>query len=188
MHRGLSVVSIVVWLVANAVSQNNPTLDKPLPKPIARISYNSGIMESSYLQGPPKFCFALFGEGFYRMSRLTPKGTTEKIQGILSGEQLAAFQKILGAVEFQSGGGGIVQNNAESFIAEIQRNDRTKRYSWVDPDHRKPIPDSALKLVKWLQNFKPQDEESVDVPEGSENPICPPAWEQPVQPVASLIF
>jgi len=188
MRTGLSVISIMLWLVANAVSQNSPSVDKPLPKPIARISYSSGILESSYLQGPPKFCFALFGEGFYRMSRLTPRGTTEKVQGMLSADQLAVFRKILEGVKFQSGGGGLVQNNAESFIAQITRDDQTRRYFWVDPDQRKPLPASALKVVKWLQNFRPQNEEIVDVPEGTENPICPPVWEKPVQPIAGLIF
>jgi hypothetical protein len=188
MRTGLSIISIALWLVANAYTQNNPGLDKPLPKPIARISYSTGIMESSQLQGPPKFCFALFGDGFYRMSRLTFQGSTEKVQGMLSGDQLAAIQQLLETVKFQSGGGGIVQNNAESFIAEIVRNDKTGRYSWVDPDHRKPLPESAENVVKWLRKFKPQSEEPIDSPELTEDPICPPASTKPAQPVASMIF
>lgn len=188
MRTGLSIISIAVWLVGNVFSQNNPRLDKRLPKPIARISYSTGhIVDWNQQQGPPRFCFALLNDGFYRMSRLTPRGDIEKIQGILSTDQLAAFEKLLDNVRFQNGGGGIVQNGAEAFVAEIFRDSKPNRYSWVDPDHRKPLPDSASTVVNWLQNFTGQNEEPINVPDLTTDPICPAASENPV-PLMSMIF
>ena len=188
MRAWVSIIAVTMSLVLSAFCQNSPNPDKPLPKPIARISYNSVDLGAwNQQQGSPKLCFALFSDGYYRMSRLTTRGSTEKVQGTLSVDQLAAFKKLLAALRFQNGGAGLVQNSAESFVAEISRDDKTGRYFWLDPDHRKPLPSAALDVVKWLQNFKPQNAQAIDMPELT-NPICPPASEKPVQPVASLIF
>jgi hypothetical protein len=71
MRTGLSIISILVCLVASGASQEDARLHKPLPKPLARISYSTGIAESGQQEGTPKFCFAAYGDGLYRMSRLT---------------------------------------------------------------------------------------------------------------------
>ncbi len=58
-------------------------------------------------------------------------------------------------LDLEGSGGGVIRNGSESFAAEIVRGNETIRYLWVDPDHQRPFPDSAVALINWLQGFAP---------------------------------
>jgi hypothetical protein len=128
-------------------------------------------------QGNPQICFALYRSGYYRVSRLTEKGT-ETLQGTLSEDQVLRFRSMLENLDFQFSGGAVTRNGAEVLVAEVIRKRKTIHYVWIDPDHQRPFPSSAMSIVKWLQDFKPKDASLLMVRELSDqHSICPPASE-----------
>ena len=83
-------------------------------------------------------------------------GATKTLGGILTQDQLGAVTQLMKRLDFESSGGGVIGNGSESFVAEIVRGNETIRYLWVDPDHQRPFPDSAVAIINWLQGFTPQ--------------------------------
>jgi hypothetical protein len=152
----------------------------------ARLSYSSGhIVDWRQEQGNPQICFALYRSGYYRVSRLTERGT-ETLQGTLSEDQVLRFRGMLENLDFQSSGGAVTRNGAEVFIAEVVRSRKTVHYVWIDPDHERPFPNSAMSVVKWLQDFKPEGSSPLTVRELSDQPsICPLASKPMLPPLAS---
>jgi hypothetical protein len=63
------------------------------------------------------------------------------------------------------------------------RDGKTVHSVWIDPDHERPFPDSAVRVVRWLQDFKAQGSSPVILRELSDQPICPLASEKPLRPV-----
>jgi hypothetical protein len=152
---------------------------------LARLSYNSSYLaDGREQQHSPRICFELYRSGRYRMSRMT-KATTENLGGVLSQDQLSLVTKMLKRLDFDSSGGGIIRQGSESFAAEIVRGDQTTHYVWVDPDHQRPFPDSAVSIINWLQGLTAQGASPLTVPELSTDPICPRISDKPVQPVAA---
>jgi hypothetical protein len=168
------------WLAA----QTGPPDGQRSSNLLARLSYNSNYLaDGSKQQHSPRICFELYRTGRYRISRMTT-GATENLGGILSQSQLSLVIKMLGRLDFESSGGGVIRRGSESFAAEIVRGNQTMRYVWVDPDHQRPFPDSAVSIINWLQGFTAQDASPITVPELSTDPICPRISDKPVQPVA----
>jgi hypothetical protein len=60
-------------------------------------------------------------------------------------------------------------------------------YMWIDPDHKRPFPDSAISIVNWLQSFKASGASPLTLRELSETTICPPPSEKPAQPVIASV-
>ena len=151
---------------------------------IARISYNSTYgMETD--SDSSRICFALDDTGHYRLSRVTRDGR-QTVQGYLSEVQFKEMRKMLSEVNFTSNKVGLARVGAESFVAEIGRDDRTARFAWVDADHTQPLPNSAAVLVDWLQMFKATGSSPLHVYELSSDPICPAASVQPAPAMAEL--
>ena len=152
---------------------------------LARLSYRGAdIVDWRYQKDYPQVCLALYRNGYYRISRMT-EGGTEALQGTLPDLQFARIDNLLKRLDFSSNEGGIVRQRSESLVAEIVRDGEIRRYVWVDPDHLRPFPESAVRVVKWLQNFKAQGAAPVTLRELSDAPICPPASAKPIQPVVA---
>jgi hypothetical protein len=149
----------------------------------ARLSYSSGhIVDWRQEQGNPQICFALYRSGYYRVSRLTERGT-ETLQGTLSEDQVLRFRGMLENLDFQSNGGAVTRNGAEVFIAEVVRKRKTVHYVWIDPNHERPFPNSAMSVVKWLQDFKPEGSSPLTVRELSDQPSICPLASKPMLPL-----
>ena len=154
----------------------------------ARFSYGGGhIVDWRYEQGNPQICFALYRSGYYRVSRLTERGT-ETLQGTLREDQVTRFRKTLENLDFQSSEGGVIREGAEMLEAEIVRKGKPMHYRWINPDDQRPFPDSVMNLVKWLRGFEPEGAFPFTERELSDQPsICPPASPNPLVPLfASL--
>jgi len=149
----------------------------------ARLSYSSGHMvDWRREQGNPQICFALYRSGYYRVSRLTERGT-ETLQGTLAEDQVLRLRSVLENLDFQSSGDAVTRNGAEVLVAEVVRKRKSIHYVWSDPDHQRPFPSSAMNIVTWLQDFKPEGASPLPVRELSDQPsICPPA-SKPVVPL-----
>ncbi len=150
---------------------------------LARLSYHSTYMTDSIGQQSPRICFALYRSGHYEISRLT-KGATQTLQGTLSQDQLASVSGMLKNLDSEkSSRGGLIQQGSESLTAEVVRGGETMHYVWIDPDHKRPFPDSALSIVNWLQSFKALGASPLTLRELRGATICPPPSLEPVQPV-----
>ena len=154
---------------------------------LARLSYGSGrIIDWRQEQGNPQICFALYRNGYYQVSRLT-EGGPETLQGTLSEDEAVRFRSMLGNLDFQSSGGAVILNSAEVLEAEVVRKGKTMHYIWIDPDHERPFPKSAMSIVKWLHDFKPEGASPLTVRELSDQPSICPVASQPMLPLfASL--
>jgi hypothetical protein len=151
---------------------------------LARVSYNVGpsLVDPDAPDYSPA-CFAVYRNGYYQIAR---KDGTEPLQGTLSRRQLWDLGKMLKSLDFKSSGGGIVHRSAERFVAEVVRDDDTTYYVWMNPDHRNPLPNSAVRIVKWLQEFKAEGASPLMTPrELSEHSICPPASGSPLHSLTS---
>lgn len=161
----------------------------PAPDEIlARVSYDIayGGIDWRTTEGYPQSCFALYRDGYYQVLRLTEHGT-ESLQGTLSRHQLLLFDSMLKNLDFESRGGGIVRNGAQNFTAEIAREGKTLHYDWMNPDHERPFPSSAVRIIGWLQEFKTEGASPLMLRELSEHPVCPAASEKPVRPVIASV-
>ncbi len=163
-------------------AQSGPADDQGPTTVMARLSYSNTYVTVSGQQRSPGICFEVYRNGRYRLARNTD-GATRTLGGTLTQDESAAFTQLMKKLDFENGGGGVIRNGSESFVAEIVRGNETKRYLWVDPDHQRPFPDSAVSIIDWLQGFTPQGASPVTVPELSTDPICPRASFRPLQPV-----
>jgi hypothetical protein len=154
---------------------------------LARLSYSSTyVFDWRGEKGYPQVCFALYRSGYYQVSRMT-EGGTETLQGTLSQDQFLRLRSMLRNLDFQATAGGVIRQGSESIVAEVVREGKALHYVWIDPDHQRPFPSSAISIVNWLQNFKAKGASPLILRELSEQPICPPASSQPVQPVIASL-
>lgn len=154
---------------------------------LARLSYDSTyVADERGERRSPRVCFEVYRDGRYRVSRATVSGT-ENLGGKLTPKQLNLLANLLKKVDFENQGGGIVRQGAETLVAEIARADGKARYIWVDPDHQRPFPEAAARVIRWLQDFKAQGASVLTAPELSTMQICPRMSDNPVQPVIASI-
>ena len=180
----MSILCSVI-LQACLATQSGLANDQGPTTVLARLSYSNTFVAVSGQQRSPGICFELYRSGRYRVSRSTD-GATKTLGGTLTQDQLGAVTQLMKKLDFESSGGGVIRNGSESFVAEIVRGNETMRYLWVDPDHQRPFPDSAVSIINWLQDFIPQDASPVTVPELSTDAICPRVSDKPLQPVARM--
>jgi hypothetical protein len=178
----MAILCAVIWQTCSA-AQLGPPSDQGPSNVLARLSYISTYVAVSGQQHSPGICFELYRNGRYRVSRSTD-GATKNLGGTLTQDQLGAVTRLMKKLDFESSGGGVIRNGSESFVAEIVRGNERMRYLWVDPDHQRPFPDSAVSIINWLQDFKPQGADALVVPELGTDSICPIISDKPVQPVA----
>src|SRR5258707_3846469 len=138
---------------------------------VTRISYRStyGVDWRSQ-EGSPQICFALYRDGYYRLSRLTEFGA-QAFHGTLSKHQISRVGEMLKKLDAQHREDGIIREGSESVVVEIAG--KEKRYAWVDADHQSPFPESVFALVHWLQGFNAEDAASLTLHELSDQPVCP---------------
>jgi hypothetical protein len=180
-QKTLLIVTLILFassILASAQSKE-PGSDSLL----ARLSYNGGTSLIGDMQeGYPQSCFALYRNGYYQILR-TSKDGTESFQGTLSQHQRLHLGRMLKDLDFEGSRGGVVLQGAERFVAEITREGKTIHYMWMNPDHQRPFPNSAARVINWLQDFEAEGASPLTLRELSEHPICPPASAKPVQPV-----
>jgi hypothetical protein len=158
--------------------------NRPMPYILARLSYDRTYGISDGESPSPRACFELYRGGRYRLYRIGKDGA-EKLGGSLQGAELDQFAKLLSQLNFESTGtaGGMVLQGTESFIAEVNRRVDSKRYVWIDPDRQRPFPDSAVRVIRWLQQFPALGATPITVPELGIDSICPDLSTKSLQPL-----
>jgi len=139
---------------------------------VARLSFDRTSVVWREHEGPSKVCIVLYRNGRYQLLRNTEKGT-EFLEGELSPNQLRRVSTMLEGLDFQGGGANTVRQGSDSFEAEVHGSGKTMRYLWVDPDHQRPFPKSAIEVVNWLRNFKAEGASPLIFGEFSEQQVCP---------------
>jgi hypothetical protein len=185
---------LVLALIGALALLNSPTAppqskEHPADDLVARLSYGSTYFWDQNQDRSPQICFALYRDGYYRLSRKSrsaPDGT-ESLQGTLSSDQLARIRTLLKNLDVETGEVGAIRKASESFIAEVVRDGKTVHSVWIDPDHERPFPDSAIRVVNWLQDFEDQGSSPLTLHELSDRPICPSASEKPLHPVIASL-
>jgi len=154
---------------------------------LARLSYQSSYgVDWRNERASPRICFALYASGQYLITRVLEYGR-QTLQGTLSEDEARRLSLMLTKLRGETNRGGVIRQGSESFSAEIVQGGKTRRFAWVDPDHARPFPEPAARLVDWLQNLRVQNASPRTSGELSDEPICPPASIKPVQPsIASL--
>lgn len=170
-NRLITLITALTLLTSSTglAQSKKPGLDSL----VARLSYASTYgVDWRQQEGSPNVRFALYRSGRYQVLIDTEKGT-EFLQGELSRDQLFRVSRMLEDLNFQSSELSTVRRGSESFQAEVQRSGETTRYIWVDPDHQRPFPESAISVVHWLRKFKAQGASPLPLGEFSEQQICP---------------
>lgn len=152
---------------------------------LARLSYqNSRIQHRDAMQNT-HICLLVYIDGHYRALRTNEEGTTQMQEGKLTHDQLNELQFLLNTDAFrhlEGTRGALIRESAESFIAEVPRNNYVQRVSLMIADETRHFPKSAERVVEWLMDFTPVNAKSV---ERSEFPdVCPTMQVSGVQPVA----
>ncbi len=142
----------------------------------SRFSYFSTYPTVSGQQRSPAVCFELYQSGRYRIMR-SRNGARETLGGTLNLDQLGAFAVLANGLDFDNNQGVfLIRQGSESFEGEGWRwfnHQKRLRYMWVNPDHQRPFPKSAVNIINWLQNFTAQVASRIVVPEVGGDPICP---------------
>lgn len=161
---------------------------------LARLSYSNTMMEYSGAAQPRRVCFAVYDSGLYRLWRpdATNLGLDDPdpvhviFQGALTKEQMRQLGAMLKNLNLNSDGDGFIQQGAESFLAELVNAGRTERFTWVNPDHRRPFPPAITRIVDWMQDFRPHNAAKVTLRDLSDISVCPSANENPLPLRASV--
>ena len=109
------------------------------------------------------------------------------VQGNLPPEELGKLGKLLGDPDFLKITGStprILRQGAETFVAEVPRENGVQRAVLSNADGENPFPHSAEEIVNWLRRFKAEGGTPLKV---SEEDICPSATLQPANPATALL-
>jgi len=144
---------------------------------LARLSYDSSagsvITEGDGLRD---ICIAISRDGYYRVVRSLNNGQKERRQGKIQEQQVGQLKRLISDSEFRdlSGShGGVILQAAESFGAEIPREDGPQRLQWLNADGASPFPTSVFRVVEWLEHFEPTGGKPFSSADYSE--VCPSA-------------
>ena len=205
----LIVIASVVLASAFVSGQETAIVGGTSPL-LVRMSFTS-FWAADYgpegMEGSPRICFSVNRNGHYLMRRLTTKVSTESLQetphgkvkillgtphtellqGTLSSGELEKLKKLLEDPDFRKLTGSsprLLLKGAETFVAEVPREDGVQRVVRSDADGENPLPRSAERIVNWLQHFKADGAEPLDV---SDQDICPSGAIQPLHPATALL-
>lgn len=199
--RHIAVASVL--LASTFAWGQQPEINGPTSL-LVRMSFASSWLPSGF-GSLPQVCLSVDRSGHYEMRRVTIKPTTEPLQdspnrkvvggtphtellqGTLPAKELRKLDKLLGDSDFRNLAGpfgGLLRKGAETFVAEVPREDGVQRVVMSDADRENPFPPSADRIVRWLQNFKAEGAEPLDV---SAKDICPSGALQPVKPATALL-
>ncbi len=180
-RSGTALITMLGMLVPVNAAPQSQEQDSKRPAQrindvVTRIAYRS----TYWTEGPHlrQACFALYRDGYYQLLRITQNGTTEILHGYLNQNEMIPAN-MLKNLDFESSRGGTVLRDSEVFMADIAYDNKIARHTWLDPDHRRPLPESAVRIVNWLQSFRPQDASPFTPRELAEQSVCPAGrWEQ----------
>jgi hypothetical protein len=159
------------------------TSEQRLDGILARLSYQTTYgVDWREQKHSPGICFAIYRSGYYLISRINEYGS-ERLQGTLTKHERVRVRTMLKNLNSETDRVAVTSQGSESLRLEIVRGGATSQLVWIDPDHNRPLPDSAMKIVDWLQNFSQLDASPVTQREVSEKPICPQGSVKPLQPV-----
>lgn len=189
--RTIFALSLCVIFQASDFSQTDSPHKPEQGTVLARLSYTSRYFRGhgngeKYL---PSVCFELYPDGHYRIVRTRRKGSPthlgpvpENRAGKLSEDQFDTISKMLTQLDFSSSPGAVViRKGSESFEAEIPNGAEERRLLWIDPDHQRPFPESAVKVIGWLAEFQnSEDATPFDVPQRTTDPVCPRPSQTPL--------
>lgn len=193
--RTIFVLLLYVISQPSNVSQTESLPKRDQGAVLARLSYTSTYLhvakgnEEEYLPG---VCFELYRDGQYRIVRRVTKGARPRLgprdenrAGKLPQDQFETISKMLMQLDFRSSPGGVVRKGSESFAAEFPDRAAERHLLWVDPDHQRPFPESAAKVIGWLAEFQnSEDATPFKVPQITTDPVCPRISETPLQPAS----
>lgn len=185
MHPFRRILFTAAVFLAASCAVGQEFYHPPDPDLMARLSYdNSGAIELGTVR---HMCLAVSRDGEYRILRSLNSGSTERLHGKMSKEELAELSKLLGATEFRnlSGShGGLIRQDAQTFSAEIPVGDHSDarqpqelpphdawRFQWLNGDGQNPFPASVSKVVDWLQRFQPKDGKTFEYTDYPD--VCP---------------
>ena len=183
-----------VLLAATFVWGQQPQISEPTSL-LVRMSFASSWVPSGFGSFPP-ICFSVDRSGHYEMRRVTVKGNAEFVegtphaellQGTLPPKELKKLEMMLRDPEFRNlpkSSGSILLKGAETFVAEVPGASGAQRVVVTDTDGENPFPPSAQRIVNWLQRFKAEGAEPLDV---SAPDICPSGALQPARPDTALL-
>jgi len=182
MFRLITVLTMLAMLApVNAVPQSRDQDSRtPLSQDsdmVTRLAYHNTYWteEKDSLR---QACFALYRDGHYKLLRIKQNGGRESLQGDLDQNGIVGIANMLKNLSFGRSIGGAILRDSEFFMADIANHGKIVRHAWLDPDGRNPLPDSAVKIVNWLQSFQPQDASPVALRELSD--VCPAARAEPL--------
>lgn len=167
----VALVSVGLW--AQNQDRNRDQIHSFGANLLVRLSYSSSAVDHD-AEGLRQICFAVSRDGSYRLLRLTRQGETERLRGKMAEEQLQKLKTLLGHSDFRalSGShGGLILQGAESFGAEIPRENGTQHLRWLNPDGGSPFPHAVAKIVDWLEAFDSKGGEPFTPAEFSD--VCP---------------
>jgi len=153
--------------------------------PVVRISYGNWYVGDWSERQSSRICFALYDGGYYQRVTLTKNGSEEALHGTMVPSEVSRLRKLVKAFDVNSSGPGGVREGSESLIVDIVHDRGANRHEWVDRDRQDPFPDSAVRIVHWLQNFRAEGAEVLTLRELGEQRICPPGSLKPLQPALS---
>jgi hypothetical protein len=141
MHPCAKSCLIAIVLTASLFLSGQERYQFSDPNLLARLSFdNSGSLQSAATR---HICLAVSKDGSYRMvRRLADLYALDRLEGVMSHEQLQEFQKLVGSSDLRSlpeNYGSLIRQSAESFAAEIATSDQlvnngTLRVKWLNAD------------------------------------------------------
>lgn len=192
------------WLLASALAWCQHPQVNGRTSILVRMSFTSSWVPKGF-GSFPQICFSVDRAGHYEMRRVTIKASTEPlrgspdtkllvgtphtelVQGIMPASELEKLEKLLADSEFlklTASAPNILRKGAETFVAEVPRANGVQRVVMSDADGENPFPHSVEGIVNWLEHFKAEGAEPLDV---SAQDICPSGALQPVTPATALL-
>lgn len=204
MRLPKSCLVVLTALLASTLGSAQASPTKRQTSLLVRMSFSNSWLPQGFASFP-QICFSVDRTGHYEMRRLTMKVSTESskenpdkkfvlgtpyselLQGTLSPVEFGKLEKFLEDPEFvklSSSSPSVLRKGAETFVAEVPRESRVQRVVVSNADGENPFPRSANRFVNWLQHFKAEGAEPLDV---SADDICPSGVLQPVNPTAAFL-
>jgi hypothetical protein len=198
MRVSKTCVAVMWILLASALAwgQRSGINEREISGPAFRMSFSSSRLAVEGFFVFPQICFSVDHSGHYELKRLTMKVSGESsqgkifrmvpelLQGTLPATEWASLEKLLEDPELLKSGSapGVLRKGAETFVAEVPGENGVQRVVLSNADGGNPFPRSAERVVNWLQHFKAEGAEPLDV---SADDICPSATFQPVRPATA---
>jgi len=146
------------------------------PDFLARLSYDSNSAGSVIREGEglQQICVAVSRDGDYWIVRSLNSGRKQRLHGKIQEQQSEQLKALISDSDFRDligSHGGLIRQAAETFAAEIPREDGIQHLQWLNGDGESPFPGSVTRVVNWLKHFEPTDAKPLVSTDYSE--VCP---------------